>query len=633
MLREEYLKKDEEISQCMAAAVDVDSMSLAAHAHAVGTEEDDSTISSAEESDDEDDEEEEDEEALQELEGNANDEIIDENPLSGPVKGFAIPNLPRSNTDARYCMVPVPHTSQGSNHISFPYSYETEYKSSASVYSYEEDMDLTGQVSISATFNSNEVVSDHIKALSLNSITSISVPIVNCDDTNSPKLKYAKIGTDPCRVDSDRPQIPSNSVMNRSSGSDIHTIVLKPLGSSNYNSSAGNSTDKNTHEEYVLSDEELLAMLESLESNGILVPAVDPSGTIVQPYIPVQDPSNKENNPLFSNFDYSAQNQYQGDPKYKASNSENQSAMTRRYTYYPIHDDSGIGNDSFTAMLNQSENISKGFFKSPDGKARDCMGDVCRQDAVEISIRTISAKKRLSDDRAQELISEATGPLQPFLTDEELLLALETLEGSLVQHPAGEAYKAPENFVVDTTYSYCNQPIISSETHEVTMVVEDSMNNVVGVCSNETQRVTLSTGQDAASPASIIDKPTVVGDRNTSLSVTREQWRTVSPYLSPFTASKVRTPGKYLYCPYTSQKALGNKTLLDMLRTKYSAISYDMSDPVYSIDVDMHSHEDIKEQPAISKHASDNTHCEEFLQRLATARCVSFELVFRRLLR
>ena len=625
MLREEYLKKDEEISQCMAAAVDLDSMSLSAHAHVVKTENDDATISSAEESyeEDDDNESEEDEDNNEDEEcsdGKGFNDVVDEMiSLEGPLKGFAVPNLPTTVHDAHHSIVPPSQgTDQGNSNIHCFYTYETDFKSTASVYTYEEDIDMEDNASVPVTKNCNVVLAGKAPAMNANSTTLRSVG--ESEGNYSPKLKYAKIGTESNREDSEQQIIIHNG------DSDIHSVVLKPLVS---------ISDKNVVEEYVLSDDELLAMLESLESNGILVPATDPQSACEltkQPYISALDSSNKENNPGFVNLNQSAQNHFHGDPTYMKNNSETKSAMLRRYTYYPIHE-SEIGNGIETTTYKQSENGSIETFTSPNGKARDCFGDVRRNDAVEIYIRTTSTKKRLTDGRATKvLLSETIDHVQPYVTDEELLLALEYLEGSSVQYPSSVAQNVPESFVAKNIYSCHEQQFISTDSSEA-MVVEDPMPKFELVGRNESRRVAVFADQNAASPSVKIENSTTAKDKSRMLSVSRERekWRTVSPYLTPFTASKVRTPGKYLYYPYSSQKALGNKTLLDVLRLKYSATSFDSSVPVYSIDVDMQAHEESnKPQTAKCKHASDNVHCGEFLQRLATARCVSFELIYRR---
>ena len=78
-----------------------------------------------------------------------------------------------------------------------------------------------------------------------------------------------------------------------------------------------------------------------------------------------------------------------------------------------------------------------------------------------------------------------------------------------------------------------------------------------------------------------------------------------SPYLSPFTASKVKTPGKYLYYPL-------NQDTTPEAR------------PQFATDV-IRNTSDFK-----MRHVSDSNHCYQFLLKLEKTKCISFDLVFRR---
>lgn len=108
---------------------------------------------------------------------------------------------------------------------------------------------------------------------------------------------------------------------------------------------------------------------------------------------------------------------------------------------------------------------------------------------------------------------------------------------------------------------------------------------------------------------------------------------TPSPYLTPFTASKLLdTPDHYLYLP---QVHIGNNFSTSNARresrmstTSEAEEQVDVNTPLFSIDALSPT---ANLQAFGSGHLGKTGNCRKFLQKLQHCRCISFELVFRRI--
>ena len=552
MLREEYLRADEVISQCMAAAAEGDQET---GGKLLNDNADDESVSSDDSSDIETDEELEadDDEGLETVESAT---ILDDStdiPTEIAMKGFARPKIVDENLiDNR-------------REQSISLSFDAQESKHNDVYSYDDEMEAVDQLyPIQAVpISTNNTIISRRGAEPNGSNT-----IVIEDDY--PKFKQAKISSSESEVNLDS----NGSSFKMEGNADIHSVtlnLLQPVESNNLGA-INNSTT-----EFAVSDEELLAMLEALESSGVLIPHSDSS-----------DCTNNQGNRYITG----------SNPQGILSSD---SKKLKRYSFFPVPNDSAPA--CFSPAAKNKENIP------------------INSNAMEISIRTTSAKKHLN--RGGRL-AYASIEQQQVVSDEEMLLALERFEAS--QLASVNLTLPVHSSVQPTEYSSCaevpaQQGLFLSSTF--IYKIEDQIVSANGV--------------ERKSP--IVQKTKFLQSIKKNLPFHTEKRKvTVSPYLTPFTASKVSSSGKYLYCPLTERASQGRSrsSLLTLLRhrlpngspsnQKQKQTDFD-SNPFHSIDIAQHIN---KEAPAICLHVQNNDHCKEFLNRLANVKCLSFELIFRR---
>jgi hypothetical protein len=248
----------------------------------------------------------------------------------------------------------------------------------------------------------------------------------------------------------------------------------------------------------------------------------------------------------------------------------------------------------------------------------------------KVSMSPLKSGKEVSSDETNQ-----------YVTNEELISLMEELESKGILKPNSEAGMDGSCTYVYFPYKFCHEDDHGTKNNAMQIsVVNVSQGNILldtGLSGVDKQKLGCETiysltEEEGKLPQQAkacekelkIAKPKI--NQNVSFSpITKKTAVRIksfqspfiqpfSPYLSPFTASKTITPGKYLYFPLHRYDQDLNVTEIDQ-----SIFAFDVT-----------ATEGLHCQNMEFRKISDSSSCKEFLQKLEIAKCVSFELVFRR---
>lgn len=350
---------------------------------------------------------------------------------------------------------------------------------------------------------------------------------------------------------------------------EVHNVTISASRGPSTDAAAAVNRDGDGDEtKFILSDDELLALLESLESGGVLQERCTPSSTM--PLEPVSEPSGK--------------------------------AAHKRYEFFPVErDEQSIDLGSLGVVQHALQ------------------GPLATRRSLDISVVSSTIKK----GRPALAASEAGCA---DISDTDILRILESME-----QPA-----------VSSSSSSSSSPEVAGgdgglfKRRKVLLMKDSASSVLIGLQNSKSVLVTTSPFKMPAE--ALLASVPLSPQRKTKLQLQRSSTEFAplqltarkgpsrgSPFLTPFTASKISSPGKYLYCPFLGERedVAALQPLLSSLKKPQPLQAHK-----FSIDVVADRRESVLNTRC--RHLSDCDDCAEFLRRLKDAECLSFELVFRR---